>query len=520
MSFLLILAILWHVALSIQHPSSHSRHTNKCTSITVAESPEFTILGISGVEVFNYSTASVSGLDFCNITTVLTHHGADDIVYVTTWLPLQAWNGRFVMTGGGGLTAGNAGNLPLPVSQGYAASFTDGGLSLNGTISPGSGLWVLKDPGVLNWELIKNFAHRGNHAATDLSKLIVNAYYGRQAKRAYYSGCSTGGRQGYFAAQIYPDDYDGILANAPNFYTPQASGGLLWPPVVMANIVSPPNCVFESYQAAIVEDCDGIDGANDGLVGEPELCKYDTRRLIGSVIDCGDTNGSVTITAEYAEVVAKSLGGAYTVDGRWIWYGIPAGASFSGLANTATTANGTIPSPFSSTSAWYQLLVLQDPEADVSHLTYEQFDDFTQQSIDLFTEVLGTEHPDLTRFRNVGGKILTWHGQADPLLTHQGTVQYRESLQRLMGEDEELDSFQRIFLAPGVGHCSGGAGPLPVDPLAVLRAWVESDDAPDTLFASITRNETTVSRRLCRWPSKLKYDGVGDVALAESFGCE
>ena len=219
-------------------------------------------------------------------------------------------------------------------------------------------------------------------------------------------------------------------------------------------------------------------------------------------------------------MVSLSLQGPRAQDGKWIWFGVPPGASFAGLAGTATTNNVTIPAPFSSTEAWYQLFVLQDPSADVSHLSYPEFDELTEESIDLFTDILGTEHSDLSAFRDAGRKLLTWHGLADQLLAPGGTVLYREALERNMGTSDEVDEFNRIFMAPGVAHCRGGNGPQPVDPLTVLAKWVEEGEAPDTLFASITTDGVTTSRNLCLYPKKLKYDDSGDVTSAESFSCE
>ena len=521
--FLPLVTALWYAASTLQHPTQDHTTNSKygCASISIPKVPDFEVISSSSIEVYNYSSATASGLNFCNVTTLLTHPGAGDFVYVTTLLPLDDWNGRYVHTGGGGLTAGNIGNAEEPVSQGYATSFTDGGLTLNRTIDPGSGLWALKEPHVLNWELIKNFAYRGNHAATVMGKLVVEAFYSQKPKYSYYAGCSTGGRQGYFAAQRYPDDYDGVLADAPNFYTPQASGGLFWPAVVMANSVSPPNCVFETYQAAIILACDELDGAIDGLINEPDKCEYDTKQLIGQVVQCEDTNSSVMISADYAEVVAKTLAGPRFLDGQWMWFGVPHGASFAGLAGTATVDNVTIPAPFSSTEAWYQLFVLQEPSADVSHLSYEEFDALTRDSVRLFTEVLGTENPDLTSFRDAGRKLLTWHGLADQLLAPGGTVLYREALERNMGSSDELNDFNRIFMAPGVAHCRGGYGPQPINALSVLANWVENGEAPETLFASITSEEgVATSRNLCLYPKKLKYDGIGHVHSADSFSCE
>ncbi|HXA59483.1 MAG TPA: tannase/feruloyl esterase family alpha/beta hydrolase, partial [Streptosporangiaceae bacterium] len=134
--------------------------------------------------------------------------------------------------------------------------------------------------------------------------------------------------------------------------------------------------------------------------------------------------------------------------------------------------------------------------------------------------IIGTDDPNLTAFRNAGGKMITWHGLADPLIFPQGTVNYVQRVQATMRGARNVDSFYRVFLAPGVGHCAGGNGPVPTDPLGALVKWVQDGQAPATLPAATTDSTgATITRNLCPYPAISRYDGHGDPKSAASYRC-
>lgn len=497
-----------------------------CQDLSLLNFPGIEILSVQSTEVLNYSSVDnpsiqppVSGLNFCNVSITLTHPGAFDTVLVGIWLPIGDWNGRWQSTGGGGLAAGYFDTSLAPVvAAGYAAASTDAGLTLNGTINPQTGLWAIQSNGSLNNELIKNFAYRSIHEMTVIGKAVTAAFYGCPARYSYYGGCSTGGRQGYFAAHLYPEDFDGIMANSPAINTPQISPADFWPSVVMKNIVAPNQCVFSAYQNATIAACDPLDGAIDGLISDPNKCHFNTSTLVGSKVAC---NGeSFTITSADAEVVAKILRGATTTSGQFLWFGNPPGAPFSGLANTTTINGSIVPVPFSAAEFWIENFVYQNPSFDAADMTFADFDNAFSMSVTEFTSILGTDHPDLSAFQKSGGKLITFHGMADQLITHWGTTLYRDRLDRKMGGTNVVDEFYRLFLAPGVYHCGGGYGPVPTDPFGALVKWVESGEAPATLAASVVGpSGANVTRNLCRYPQLLTYKG-GDVDVASSFTCQ
>ena len=516
------------LGLALLSHSSRATHTQACTTLTLPQlERSFKILSVLGVEVHNYSvpaepalfSPAVNDINFCNVTVTITHLGDGDYEIVRVWLPLTTWNGRFQTVGGGGLAAGTLDlSLPAPVGEGYAAASSEGGLTLNGTIDANTGVWVLKKDNSLNMGLLENFSHRSTHDATVVGKALTNAFYGTAPTFSYYTGCSTGGRQGYFAARYNPDDFDGILATSPAVNFVPVAKNLFWAPVVMANIVVPPQCVFDAYVAAITTVCDPLDGAIDGIVSNPENCIFDTHSLVGTAVNC--TTENVTITADHAKVVFSIMQGPGTTAGQSIWWGIQPGAPFWGVANT-TIVNGTqVPVPFSAAQAVIAYFDFQNLTYDTANMTYADFDEATTLSLTKYTPLFGNADPDLSAFQARGGKLLTWHGMSDEYIPHRGSVLYRERLENDMGGAKNVEKFHRLFLAPAVQHCGGGYGPLPIDPLGALVNWVEKGVAPDILPATnLNAMGKNITRNLCPWPQVAKYDGTGIVTVMSSFTC-
>jgi hypothetical protein len=476
-----------------------------CQSLLAQQLPNTVITSAAAVP------ASATLPATCQVHAVVTHPPAGDSVNIDVWLPVDGWNGRFQGVGGGGYSGGSPQSLAAPVRQGFAAGSTDTG-------HPGaSGAFALDANGRLNWPLIRDNAYLGAHDMTVVGKGITAAFYGQPARYAYWNGCSTGGRQGLSEAQRYPDDYDGILSAAPAINWSRFINAEFWPELVMLRDGDfLPQCKFSAFQAAAVQACDTVgDGVREGVIGDPSRCAFDPGTLVGQVTPCG------TITAQDAAVVTKILAGPRSTTGEFLWYGLTPGSSFAGLAGTTTTGGTTTGTPFPIALTHIGTWLLQNPAWDWRTATYEQYDQLFAQSVEEFTDVIGTDNPDLHAFQRSGGKILIWHGQADQLIFPQGTVDYYRRVQAEMGGAEKTERFARLFLAPGVGHCGGGAGPAPDNPLAALIDWVEHGTAPRTL-TGVLRDSTgtvTASRPICRYPEVASYRGHGDVADASSFAC-
>jgi feruloyl esterase len=440
----------------------------------------------------------------CEVTVTLTHPGAGDHAKVQVWLPQTGWNGRFQAVGGAAYAAGTIGDVAGAVKQGYAAATTDAGVDTSG-LNPS---WALESDGRINTALLQNFASRSVHEMALVGKQVVADVYAHAANYSYFNGCSTGGRQGYMEAQKYPTDFNGINADAPAVNWNQFEVATLWPQVVMNEAHTVPTaCEFNAFNAAALKACDKLDGSTDGLISAPNRCDFDPRRLIGTKVVCDGKE--VTITAADAEVVRKIWDGPRDSNGRRLWYGLPIGADFSPLASGA---------PFIVPAEWVAFFVEKNPAFSSANLTYAQFDQIFQQARAEYDSVIGTGDPDLTAFRDAGGKLITWHGDSDQLIPTAGTVDYRRRVDALMGGTKRVDDFYRVFLAPGVAHCGLKGGG--VDDLAALTAWVEQGKAPNVLHATLpTATGSTVDRDVCRYPLVSRYTGHGDPTAAGSFRC-
>ena len=495
-----------------------------CSSIPMPDVPGATVVSITGVQNMSYSVpasagvAGINGLAICDVVVMLSHPGANDLVTVEVFLPLTGWNGRFQGVGGGGYDTdlGQASLAPAAV-MGYSAGITDGGHPL-ADVEP---TWALNADGSLNWPLIVDFSSRSLHDMAVVGKAVTASFYGTPAHHSYWNGCSTGGRQGMIEAQRYPGDYNGIMAGAPAFNWPSllVAGG--WAQVVYKEAgLAPTLCELDAFTNASIAECDGLDGLVDGVIGNPYTCPFEPAQLVGTQISCASYGTpDVTVTSAVADIVSQIWAGPVTPSGARLWYGTNMGAPFSTLANTTTFPNGTtVPNPQFFAASWAAYFLKQDPTFDYTTVDYNQFLDFYIQSNDEYEWVIGTRDPDLSPFRDMGGKMLTWHGLADPLIMTNNTLNYRNRVNALFGGDAGTDEFWRLFLAPGVNHCGGGLGAVPTDPLAAVVAWVEQGVAPETLPASVMLNGTTVEHDLCLYPLTSKYIG-GDTAAAASYSC-
>jgi hypothetical protein len=453
---------------------------------------------------------------WCRILAVVSYPSGDNF---TVWigLPLDNWNGRFQGQGGGGFLAGSVSSLAAQVAKGYAVAATDAGIQRrpapDGKPSTADGSFALNADGRLNWDLIRDFAHRGMHEMTIAGKAATQAFYGRSAARAYFNGCSTGGRQGQMEAQRYPDDYDGILSGAPAVNWTKLHVAQLWGHLQMLeakHVVAP--CKLTAATAAAVAACDAADGVKDGIIGLPRQCAYDPKTLVGaSVNECG------VFSADDARIVSRIWEGPRTEGGSFLWYGLQRGADLAPLNDSDASGNGV---PFAVTLDWWRYFLREDPHWDWHSLSGASYEQTWNQSVEQYP-IIATDNADLSAFRKRGGKTILWHGEADQLIYPQGTIDYFERIQRLAGGAKSTDGFMRLFMAPGVAHCAGGAGPQPVGQLEALVRWVEQGTAPAWLLAESRDKQGKLlrSRPLCAYPNIARYLGHGSTDEAENFVC-
>jgi feruloyl esterase len=443
----------------------------------------------------------------CRVTAIVTHPPASDRVKVFIALPTRGWNGRFRGNGGGGFSGGNVNSLRAPVAQGYATGATDTGHE------GGSGSFALNAQGRLRWQEIQDNAYLGIHDMTVVGKALTQAYYGRPPRYSYFIGNSTGGRQGLMEAQRYPDDYDGIVSGCPAINWHRFLAADLWPQVVMLdakNFVSPAK--FEAVNAAVRAACDGADGVVDGVIDDPLRCTFDPGTLVGTRV------GDETFTERDAEIVRQIWEGPRGHGGRFLYYGLTRGTSF--VPQAATEGSPLRGKPFGIPLDWFRYFLVQDPTWDWTTLTRGEFELRWNQAFEQFGAVYGTDNPDLSRFRDRGGKVIILHGLADQQIVPQGSIEYYERVQRHMGGADKTAEFARFFLVPGADHGFRGApAPSPATLLAAIQAWVEEGRAPDQLLAELrdANSRLVRTRPLFPYPHVATYTGRGSPDDAANF---
>jgi len=444
----------------------------------------------------------------------------DEEIHFELLLPLEAdWNGRFVMGGGGGFV-GSVQNQAMelagrasPLARGFATVGTDTGHQGNAIDAS----WALDRD-----DREVNFGSRAVHVTAEAAKTIIRIHYARDIAFSYFLGCSRGGGQAMMSSQRYPDDFDGIVGGAPAYdWTGIGLGFIqnqqaLYPdpanlsePVVTAE-------VRELLQSAILDTCDAKDGIEDGILNDPRACDFRPADLPRCVE--GRAGPGCATDAQVA-AIEQIYGGAWA-DGERVYPGFPFGgeADPQGWALWITGPAGIAPGipdlHYAFGTQMFKYLVFDDPSFDYSTYDASDFRAETRHA----ASVLNATDPDLTAFRTAGGKLILWTGWSDPALTAYGTIDYYEAVLR---ENDDAPSFARLFLMPGVLHCSGGPGPDRVEWLDAIVDWVEHGNAPERVPATKRSpgGEVELRRPLCAFPAVAEYDGTGDPAREESFEC-
>jgi pimeloyl-ACP methyl ester carboxylesterase len=479
------------------------------------------LVDVSANAVYNYSTSSIlpgtdvpakAPIDFCNATITYTHPGWNDTINVSLWLPLAGWNGRLLAVGGGGFAA-SFGYVyqTAAVDKGFVAVATDSGHASGQVAATDPSPWVIESPGNQNLPLIEDFTSRTLGELSTIAKHATRDYFGSEPSYSYFTGCSGGGRQGLELAQTFPEAFDGILAAAPAAYFETFLVSGYWPTLLMKQLnITLSRCEVEAFTAAAVEQCDRLDGLEDGIISHPAYCEFDAHALVGSNFSCDGEQ------RQYTEAGAKVVEAAWSGfnSAEISWPGVEVGADLTESLIVTECAEGDV--ACTSTSLWTGMLanfVVADPDFDPSTLSKEDFSQLLAKSVAMWRSKLGSANPNLHRFQEAGGKLITWHGTADTTIPPKGSEKYYNDV---LERNDNVPGFFRHFEAPGVGHCSGGPGPLPNVALEQLMAWVEDKTAPVTLEASSAR--TGLHRPLCTYPSRQVYLG-GNANETTSFAC-
>ncbi len=467
--------------------------------------------------------AEIAGLPaFCRVHGVITPVEGSHVDF-EAWLPEADWNGKIEMLGNGGYSS--AISYPAMADQlkrGYAAVATDTGHKGDDP-----------DFAVGHPEAIVDWASRAVHVSIDATKAVVSDFYGQAARHAYFWGCSTGGQQALSEAQRYPKDFDGILAGDPGNNRTHLNAGFFWQFVKNhrssdLSVIVPPE-KLALITDAVVKACRGKDGGaeSDEFLTDPDACAFQPVDLLCKGADAPDC-----LTREQVDAMVAMYGGAHDPKtGEQIFYGWPKGSENSGRVVKALPgwslywADPAHPDRPARLNFW-RIWAFQDPNWDWR--TFD-FDAGMKTVDDRLASTINAMNPDLSAFRAAGGKLIQYHGLADPVAPPRDSIDYYERVQaaeegaKLPRADASGD-FYRLFLAPGLYHCQGGPGPNVLDVQGALEKWVEQGVAPDTITATKYRDDNPtegvmMSRPLCPYPKRAHYNGAGDPAEASSFSC-
>ena len=400
-------------------------------------------------------------------------------------LPITGWNGKFYMAGCGGFCGllepdgrgSSVNSLTHGLRRGYAAAATDSGHA--GT-SVTDGRWALDNPRAeIDW------GWRAVTETTRVAKDLVRVFYGRPARVSYFNGCSTGGRMGLMSAQRFPQDFDGIVAGAPALdYTGLVATQAAW--YVQANTAADGREILDRAKVpliakAVLEACDASDGQSDGLLDDPRQCAWQPAQLA-----CKGAARADCLTAMELGVLDHWYSPVTGGDGR-VQYpgGAPKGSEpfwpvwLSGIPGRPDPA---LMERFATDFLRYMAFAPDRGEAfDVRQYDFDR----DPPRLATMSRIYDATDPDLGAFRARGGKLLLWHGWADPIVTPQRTLDYYDAVRSRMGGRAATAQFARLFMLPGVDHCGLQPGPgaksVEFDPLPALEAWVERGEAPETL---------------------------------------
>jgi hypothetical protein len=471
-------------------------------------------------------TAPYKGVPaFCRVV-VVAKPTADSEIRIEVWMPLAGWNGKLQGIGNGGF-AGVIDYMQLgaAVSKGYAVTGTSDGHDAPTPLEAG---WALGHP-----EKVVDFGHRGIHEMTRVAKETVRAFYGKDAQRSYFAGCSDGGREALMEAQRYPADYDGILAGAPaNYWTALLSTAAVDTQALTLDAASfIPQAKIPAISAAVLAACDKLDGVSDGVLNDPRECHFNP-----ATIQCkASEDTDKCLTAPQAAALKKIYAGPHDAHGHEVFPGFLPGSEDGpggwGLWITGAAPARSLMALFG--IGYFSNMVYQDRNWDYKTFTLEAGLKLADQTT---ASALNATDADLKPFQARGGKLILYHGWNDPAIPALNTVNYFESVVGKLGQSE-TDSFVRLYMVPGMQHCDNGPGPDSFgqvgqltfdDPqrsvYAALEQWVEKGAAPSTIIAAKyegdDRQHLKMTRPLCAYPLVAKYNGKGDTNDAASFVCE
>ena len=527
-------------------PSLHAQTratTRSCDSLTMLNLPHATIVSAKSVAAGPTAIATIQGpvsLDVpahCEVRGV-SRPSADSEIGFEVWLPMNGWNGKYQQKGNGGFAGSiNRAGLVDPLRRGYVAAATDDG---HDAAKTPQGTFAIGHP-----EKAIDFGYRAVHDTAEQAKAIATAFYGTAPTRSYFVGCSDGGREALMEAQRFPEDFDGILAGAPANDWSHLFTQFVWNELALSKDAAhrPPAEKLAVVQRAVVAACDASDGVKDGLVSNPLACRFDPR-----VLACKSADGNDCLTAAQVETVQALYSGPKNPrTGNQIFPGLVTSGAEAMPMNWPLWVLGAAPGRSAQAgfgTSYYRDVVFEQPSWELRSM---DFDRDVRVSDEKVAPIFNATNPDLRSFRAHGGKLLQYHGWADSAIAATSSIAYYDAVTSFLSRvpdprssTKSVEDFYRLFMVPGMAHCSGGAGPVrfgndaadfgaapgSADPerdiFTALERWVEQGVAPDRLIGSgpsPLEPTKTMRRPLCPYPQQARYTNSGDIHDAANFSC-
>jgi feruloyl esterase len=481
--------MLLPVALQAQPCDRLSQLASPTVSITLAKVMDAGNLTPAG------STNALQNLPaFCRVAADLKPTPDSDI-HIEVWLPTSQWNGKFIAAGSGGWGGSiSYGEMADALRRGYATSATD-----DGHTGP-SASFVVGHP-----DKLIDFAYRAEHEMTVEAKTLIHAFYGTDPRYSFWNGCSGGGREGLLQASRYPDEFDGIIAGDPANIRRNA-----WALALAVQTFKDPEdyippAKYPMIHRAVLEACDAKDGLKDGLIEAPESCNVDFKSLQCKAADRPDC-----LTAHQVQTAQTITSPVATKTGRILFPRLEPGTEL----RWSRLAGG--PQPADLFLDEFRYVVYQDPNWDWRSFDLER-DSAKAHAIDKNVDEF---NPDLTAFEKHGGKLLLYHGWADQQVAPGSSVEFYKAVLDSSGGPEQTSNWIRLFMAPGMAHCSGGEGPDTFDKISAIEQWVEQGKTPEQIIAAHkTAGKIDRTRPLCPYPQVAHYNGTGSIDEASNFSC-
>ncbi|KAI1619992.1 Tannase/feruloyl esterase [Exophiala viscosa] len=517
---------------------------------------------MGGTTMGSTSSGSSTTYSYCNVTVTYTHPGKDDTVVVKYAFPEPSeFESRFYVAGGGGyaLNSDATGGLEYGAAAGATSAGCD---ALDYSYMDK----VLTGNGSINWDATNMFGLEALGEMALLGKYLTKALYSMSDSDklyTYYEGCSDGGREGMSQVQRWGTEYDGVIAGAPAFRFAQQQVLHVFPVTVEQTLDYYPNpCALDVIVNATISACDPLDGRTDGVVSRTDLCKlnFNLSSIIGTAYYCEGTSASSgaggrgpsgstttstyaptqngTISAQDIEVAQAIYDGLHNSAGQQAYLSWQIASSFEDAvtvwSNTSESWTYDIPSTGGEYVTRFVQLLNTTNLDNLDGVTYDTLVGWMDTAMIRYYNSLQTTLPDLSPFRDAGGKLLHYHGESDPSVPAASSAHYWQSVRSIMYGNltdveaiAEMQDWYQLYYVPGAAHCGTNTlqpGPYPEDNMAIMIDWVENGVQPSRLNATVSSgtyaNETQL---LCQWPtgplwnSDTTFDCVTDNASIESW---